>query len=56
MRPLLLTLYHVLLLAPAGRILRLAGRDPLDRAVDRARDSYLIVLADAPVTGRAVTR
>ncbi|MGW2475150.1 hypothetical protein [Streptomyces sp. NPDC001665] len=56
MRPLLLTLHYVLIIAPAGRVLRLLGRDPLDRAVDRARDSYLVVPAEAPGTAPAVAR
>ncbi|WP_158071161.1 hypothetical protein [Streptomyces sp. CB03234] len=56
MRNVLLTMTYVLLLAPAAVVLRLLGRDPLDRTVDRTRDSYLINLPEAPVTGRMVTR
>lgn len=55
MRNVLLTMTYVLLLAPAAVVLRLLGRD-LDRTVDRTRDSYLINLPEAPVTGRMVTR
>jgi hypothetical protein len=39
---LLLTLVFVLAFIPYGMILRLLGKDPLERRIDRSRSSYWI--------------
>ncbi|MFD7169280.1 hypothetical protein [Streptomyces violascens] len=56
MRNVSLTMTYVLLLAPIALARKLLRRDPLARSADRACDSYLITLPEAPVTGRTVTR
>ncbi len=45
---LLLTLAYYFVFTPYGMIMRLLGRDPLERRIDRSRPSYWIRREDGP--------
>lgn len=45
---LLLVLLYSVAFAPAGVVLRLLGKDPLDRKIDRKRESYWCPRPDRP--------